>query len=189
LEALRAFSVPEPLGWRRGPAAANDKGAVLVLENAATWDSFSRWNALSGHYAAVVYGMGHRFLDGIPFLKELEGEIGRIQHIDYFGDLDPEGIRIPASAAGRCSSLDLPVPQPLVWAYRLLLENGRPVPLESLRETGDWTDWLGPDLAPQARELFQTRHRLAQEWVGHEVLARLDEMRPDRQASQLDHKK
>jgi len=58
-----------------------------------------------------------------------------------------------------------------------------------LAGAGDWSDWLGPDLAPQARVLFQTRHRLAQEWVGHEILARLDKLHPDLQASQLDRTK
>jgi len=167
LELLRAFFVAEPLGWRRGPAQT---GAVLVLENAATWDSFSRWNRQSAQYAAVIYGAGHRFLDGVPYLREIENEVGSIGRIDYFGDIDPEGLRIPFMAGPRCLARNLPKPVPLTWAYRLLLDIGKEAPLDIQRDAGDCTPWLGEELADPVRKLFQSRCRLAQEWIGHEQL-------------------
>lgn len=41
LESLHCFSVPEPMPWIRGK---NCRGSLLIVENAATWDSYRRWN-------------------------------------------------------------------------------------------------------------------------------------------------
>ncbi len=172
LGALRCFRVPEPLGWRRGPGSA---GLVLVLENAATWDSFSRWNLAASAdspdaFAAVVYGAGHRFIDGAGFLPEIARETGPIERLLYFGDLDPEGLRIPTAAAARCQELGLPEPEPLTWAYDLLFKLGKPMPLETATPRTAETAWLGEPLGGQADALFQTGHRIAQEWLGWEAL-------------------
>src|SRR5438309_51326 len=52
-ETLRCIIVSEPLPWTRGP---NPDGPILVIENAATWHSYCRWNAERKHFSAVVYG-------------------------------------------------------------------------------------------------------------------------------------
>ncbi len=168
LELLRAVSVPEPLGWRRGPGPA---GRILAVENAATWDSFSRWNRDAAVWSAVVYGAGHRFIDGIAFLAELASETGPITRIDYFGDIDPEGLRIPQVAGTRCAQLGLPPPQALVPAYRFLLEKGSPGPGPNGSFPEELCLWLGSELAPQVEALFRTGQRIAQEYLGWEVLS------------------
>lgn len=167
LDQLRTFVVPEPLPWRRGPGPA---GTVLVLENVATWHSFSIWNASSARYAAVVYGGGHRFVDGILSLVELTAEIGAIQQIDYFGDLDFEGLRIPQLAATRAEALKLPAPRPFEWAYKILIAVGKPTAAVRAGDPGIFLEWLPISLRPTVHNLFAANQRIAQEWLGHETL-------------------
>jgi hypothetical protein len=83
-----------PLAWKRGPAAASQK-PLIVIENAATWHSYCRWNADRELFSGVVYGDGNRFVDGIRYLKDLFAEIGSARRVLYFGDLDPQGLLIP----------------------------------------------------------------------------------------------
>lgn len=170
LEQLGCMVVPEPLGWIRGPGR---NGKVLILENAATFHSFAAWNQNSGQYSAVIYGGGHRIIDGIGFFTHLTKEIGEITQIFYFGDLDPEGLRIPASANERAHSLGLPPVEPLVIAYGFLLslpESCR-TPLEdTLREIP--FDWL-PPFDAEVQQLFASSRRIAQEWLGTKTLPTL----------------
>src|SRR5437867_2668497 len=67
-ETLRCVIVPEPLSWTRGP---HHDGPALVIENAATWYSYCRWNAERRFFSAVVYGCGNRFADGVRYLADL----------------------------------------------------------------------------------------------------------------------
>lgn len=168
LAALRAYIVPTPLAWREGPGP---QGVILVLENGATWESFASWNLHSKAYSAVIFGAGHRFIDGLASLqKDLPYGVGKIIHIEYFGDLDPEGLRIPHMACGRCSELGLPVPTPLKWAYEQLFEVGTAV--ENLGASLDikCMEWLPHALREKAANLFAGRKRIAQEWLGTEQL-------------------
>jgi len=73
LETLRAYIVPEPLPWLRG---ACPTGPILTLENAATWDTFCRWDKQHPTFSALIYGGGNRFPDGIPHLATLHAELG-----------------------------------------------------------------------------------------------------------------
>lgn len=166
LELVRAFVVPEPLGWRMGPGP---EGRLLAVENAATWDSFSRWNRQAAVWSAVIYGAGHRFIDGIMFLPEIAQ--GPIARIDYFGDIDPEGLRIPQLAGARGAGLGLPQPLPLAPAYRHLLDNGRPATLSPGPLDPEICLWLGDALAPRALSLFRAGQRIAQEHLGWEALS------------------
>ena len=58
-----------PLAWKHGPAAAAQQ-PLIVIENAATWHSYCRWNEERNLFSAVVYGDGNRFVDGIRYLKD-----------------------------------------------------------------------------------------------------------------------
>lgn len=169
LAQLRCFPVAEPLGWKRGPRPA---GPVLVIENASTWDSYCRWNAIHGTFSAVVYGCGNRFVDSVARVDDVFAEIGGQRPVVYFGDLDPQGLRIPQLANRRAGRLDLPSIEAHLWSYARLLELGRgketrivdnePVP------TVDF-EWLGY-LEEPVQRLFNSRSRLAQEHVGWEFL-------------------
>ena len=176
LERLGCFLVAEPLAWKRGPvqAAAHP---VLVLENAATWHSYDRWNQVHGHFAAVVYGGGNRFRDSVTFLSEVFQELGGSRRVLYFGDLDPAGLRIPRVAAERARAAGLPPVEPHLWSYRELwrflpTEPGDANAVADATEAGEEPDlqpadlaWLG-DLSGTVAPLLRSGRRLAQEHVG-----------------------
>lgn len=44
---------------------------TIVIENAATWHSYCRWNAEAQVFSGVVYGDGNRFADGIRCLPDI----------------------------------------------------------------------------------------------------------------------
>lgn len=169
LEQLRCFFVTEPLGWQRGPVS---HGPLLVLENAATWDSFRRWNDAPPKFSAVVYGQGNCFVDRVPFLTEIFRELGGPRPVWYFGDLDASGLRIPARASRAAQRLGLPPVEPCLDAYRALLSQAaRATPAnedDPIRRED--ADWLGP-LAVEAWRILERGRRLAQEWVGWEYMS------------------
>lgn len=173
LDHLRCFVVAEPLGWRRGPHSA---GPVLVLENAATWDSFCRWNDRTGQFSAVVYGGGNRFSDSVGFLAEIFREIGGVRSIRYFGDLDAAGLRIPQRASVRADRAGLPGVVAYHACYRWLLrvaaEKSIPAAADDVVRRHE-CDWLGEN-ADGAWAVLSRGHRLAQEHLNAEVLADCD---------------
>lgn len=167
---LRCEIIGVPLAWKRGPAAASAK-PILVIENAATWHSFCRWNAERSLFSAVVYGDGNRFIDGVRYLADIFAELSGQRRVLYFGDLDPQGLRIPQTASRLARSLGLPSVEPHLWSYRLLLKlasnRGHPCVTEPVESAV--CDWL-EDCAPAARELFARQQRIAQEHLGWETL-------------------
>ena len=170
LAQLRCVIVAEPLAWKRGPAIASDR-PVIVLENAATWHSFDRWNQAAPKFSAVIYGCGNRFADGVGFLAEIFRELGSPCPVHYFGDLDAAGLRIPSRASQRARHLGLPDVQPCLFAYRWLLSRAdRATAVDgdvpSRRED---CGWLGP-LEAEAWAVLSSGKRLAQEHVGWEFL-------------------
>jgi hypothetical protein len=174
LEHLRCFVVAEPLGWRRGPT---NSGPLLVLENAATWDSFCRWNERAHQFSAVVYGGGNRFADSVGFIAEIFREVGGSRPLVYFGDLDVAGLRIPQRASLRAQRLGLPAVAAHLVSYRWLLrkaaERSQPAGTDEVirREECDWLS----DCAEEAWGVLSHGHRLAQEHLGADVLAELEQ--------------
>jgi hypothetical protein len=167
---LRCELVGEPLGWKRGPTEAADR-PLIVIENAATWHSYCRWNAEQKLFSAVVYGCGDRFVDGVAYIADIFAELGGVRPILYFGDLDPRGVSIPQEASTRHLAADLPAISPHLWSYRQLLTSGIGCeqPWEGEQPPSSICDWL-QDLAEPACQLFAANHRLAQEHVGWEFL-------------------
>ena len=178
-EMLRCFIVSEPLPWLAG---TDPSGPIMVIENAATWHSYCRWNDERMIFSAVVYGCGNRFLDGVRSLKDVFAALGGPRRVFYFGDLDPQGLLIPQVASGRAQAASLPPIEPHLWSYRQLLALGsqRGQPWEGEVPSAERCDWLG-DCAEPVRQLFASSHRLAQEHVGWEFLKnsiwRLEEVR------------
>ncbi|GDY23585.1 hypothetical protein LBMAG56_49320 [Verrucomicrobiota bacterium] len=170
--------VAEPLGWKRGPTAANT-GPVIVLENAATWHSYDRWNQASPQFSGVIYGGGNRFVEAVGFLNEIFRELGGPRRVLYFGDLDSAGLRIPRRASERALRLSLPQIEPHVWSYQALLRfNAADAVVE---EDDDVSDadlaWIG-DLAESIRPLLASGRRLPQEHIGWEYLRRVSGLFP-----------
>ena len=167
---LRCEIVGEPLPWKRGPAEAAQQ-PIIILENAATWHSYCRWNTEKQHFSAVIYGCGNRVLDGVRYLGNIFTELGGLRRTFYFGDLDPPGLCIPQAASKRAQAAGWPAIEPHLWSYRQLLTlgAGRGHPCEGEPPSATLCDWLG-ELAAPVRTLFDSRQRLPQEHVGWEFL-------------------
>lgn len=167
---LRCEVIGAPLAWKRGPLAAA-RQPVIVIENAATWHSYARWNSERSLFSAVVYGGGNSFVDGVRYFADLCEELGGARPVLYFGDLDPAGLLIPHRANAAARAAGLPAIEPHLWSYRRLLELGasRDQTLAGEAPADARCDWLG-ELAEPARELFARKQRLAQELVGWEFL-------------------
>ena len=170
LDLLRCFIVFLPFGWRRGP---NPSGPVLVLENAATWDSYSRWNAIVNRYSAVVFGNGYQFSDSTGSLVTIFDELGGARQVTYFGDVDPTGVWIPQQASRWMEEKGFPPIQADIDSYTWLFHLGAGKATagkeasEEIR-TLDYS-WLGSH-AEAAAKLFSANLRLAQELVTWDFL-------------------
>jgi len=170
LEHLRCFTVPLPFGWKRGP---NPSGPILVVENAATWDSYFRWNLIVKRYSAVVFGNGYQFSDSTSSLLSIFDELGTVPPVLYFGDLDPTGVWIPQQASkwmqehGQAPIIaDLPS-----YAWLLQLGADKTTPRKDGSEDNQLVDlsWLEPH-AEFVAAIFAKNHRLAQERVTWDFL-------------------
>ncbi len=176
LKSLRCYPAVEPLGWERGPSPNQP---VIVLENAATWHSYCRWNHDRSLFSAVVYGGGNRFMESVTSLEILFRELGGPRPVHYFGDLDPQGLRIPRVASERATARGLCRIQPHMWSYRQLLRLGlsSPVSAPAAVEEGNVEPPLSQDLAwlqelrPEVEPLLTQGLRLPQERVGWEFLS------------------
>jgi len=171
---LRCEVIGVPLGWKRGPSTAAAQ-PILVIENAATWHSYSCWNVERGLFSAVVYGDGNRFVEGIRHLQDIFQELGGLRRVFYFGDLDAAGLQIPQRASAKAAVHTLPRVEPHLPSYRWLLELGRgkgvvwEAGVEARRED---CEWLG-ELSGEAWEILAAGQRLAQEHVSLEFLQSL----------------
>jgi len=168
---LKCEIIGEPLGWKRGAVEAASK-PIIVIENAATWHSYCRWNTERKLFGAVVYGCGNRFVDGIRYIGDIFDELGGSRStVLYFGDLDGRGLEIPQEATLYARSVGLPAIEPHLWSYRQLLTlgQGQEQSVDGETPSAILCDWLG-ELAEPVRRLFAANQRLPQEHVGWEYL-------------------
>lgn len=171
---FRCEVIGVPLAWKRGPLHRADQ-PIIVLENAATWHSYCRWNAMCGFFSAVVYGDGNRFMDGVRYLKDIFQEIGGERRVFYFGDIDPQGLAIPQDASRSACDLGLPAVEPHLWSYRQLLRIGHVQDYEAELNSRPVWNWLGDCSAP-VHQLFTQGKRIAQEHLGWEFLREIGEI-------------
>lgn len=144
---------------------------VLVVENHHTFVSLSRMLPAGGSIGAVVYGAGAHFKASVTFLADLPTPLRRVL---YFGDLDIDGLDIPVHANAVAEAEGLPAIDAATPLYRLLLDHGQPKPVEnppSAYRVRKLTAWLTEDVRPEIAALLHDGQRLAQEWVGTELLA------------------
>jgi hypothetical protein len=167
---LHCESIGVPLAWKRGPSSALAQ-PLIVIENAATWHSYCRWNVEQKLFSGVVYGDGNRFVDGIRYLPDIFSELNGPRRVLYFGDLDPQGLRIPQEASNRLLAAGLPSVEPHLWSYRhlLALGDGHGQPCEDELVSSTLCDWL-VDCAQPVLQLFASGKRLAQEHIGWDFL-------------------
>lgn len=172
LDLLGAVRTSPPFVFTRtgpGPVA-------LVAENSATYRTLaSLAPGSAGLIGLVAFGGGNGFTRSVEFFAELAEPGGpgtAITDVRYFGDLDADGLRIPAAASRLAVDLGLPPVIPAPGLYRRLLsaghlETAEPLPAEA---AATLASWLPAELRDGAATLLTRGARLAQEAVGRDLL-------------------
>lgn len=163
-ELLRCRRYPPPLVATKVGTGTT----ALVVENSdAYWMTLHAAEADAGNIGVVAWGSGTSILQSISALAELPGAVGKIQ---YWGDLDPEGISIPARASTLAVSAGLPVVEPAVGLWSAMAAC-RP----QTRTAVDWSAssaaWLGPELWAATESVRVSGGRVAQEQVSPALVA------------------
>lgn len=173
LDLLRTFRSHPPLpAVRVGPG-----GVLLVVENSDTFTTLLECVRREPFGIGwVAWGAGGAFEASVRTVPELRPAVAEVR---YFGDLDFDGLRIPASAA-RISDLEqLPPVRPALRLYRQLLDSGaeqaagRSVEADAAADLTRWLagrDGAGTDIADRVAALLTTGRRLPQEAVGVRAL-------------------
>jgi hypothetical protein len=166
-ELLCCAPVPPPFVWSRvGPGAT-----LLVISGHETFASVRRAlvEAPSTHIGVVAHGAGPYFSSSVLFARTLDRTVDRIL---YYGDLDSADLGTARRADHRAVAAELPPVQPAAALFDLLLAHGTPSPTTPLpiEQARALAAWLPERLRPAATRLLVGGHRLAQEWVGYELL-------------------
>ena len=157
--------------------SAGDGDVLLVIENSDTFDSIlTVLRGRDGHRVGLVgWGAGTGFeasVLSIPLIGRLVSEIR------YFGDLDENGLRIPANASTIAQSEGLAPVVPASGLYHALLQ--RDVRQQGQRrllpEAADkLVSWLDPTQRTAVATLLTEGARMAQEAVGLSYLTSRDD--------------
>jgi hypothetical protein len=166
-DLLRTFRARPPLPSR----LLGDGPVLLVVENSDTFDTLARVLADDpGPVGRIAWGAGAAFEASVMSVADLPG----ITAVVYFGDLDADGLRIPASAAALAAAEGLPAVRPATGLYRLLLTAGRPQhgqPPVAADRAAELAGWLDAEQQPAVVELLRAAARLPQETLTARLLA------------------
>jgi len=167
-EALNCY-VPDFVPVHR--AGDSHARRVLIVENEAAFDSFSRWNRLNATWHTVVFGRGIEVWKVTPFLLE---SWPQDTALEYFGDFDQAGVCIAYRLAQDLQKHGRQL-LPLRAGYRFLAQ--QPLRHDTKGLAPDWATavpWLD-DAATiaAANDAFATNCRVAQEAFGWTHLSKL----------------
>lgn len=160
---------------------SGDGDVLLVVENSDTFDSLLTVLRDRGDHRVglVGWGAGTGFEASVLSIARVDRAITEVR---YFGDLDENGLRVPANAAALAARTGLPPVRPAAGLYGVMFRRGVPQPGQrklSSEAAADLASWLGPDHHAQAVQLLVTGERLAQEAVGLSYLSRHDDWLED----------
>ncbi|MCX4884663.1 Wadjet anti-phage system protein JetD domain-containing protein [Streptomyces sp. NBC_00847] len=157
LDQLATYREPPPLAYRR----LGDGDTVLVVENSDTYATLrDLLTPDPGHVGYIAFGAGRAFEASVENLAELAG----IHRIVYYGDLDAEGIAIPARASINGLQHGLPPIEPATGLYRLLLSHEATAgDIIADDRAQSLVAWLPEELQQSAHTLLAQGQRLAQE--------------------------
>ncbi len=169
-ELLRCIVVHPPLVHARVSAT----GVVLVIENHNTYASALRALREDDRGVGVIaHGAGKAFCASVTFLAEFDPPATAVW---YFGDLDGEGLAIPAKADHVARDAGLPAVRPAAPLYQRLLEldrRRRAKKAHPPEAAAALVIWLPAALEPAAAALLVAGQRLPQEAVTFEELYQL----------------
>lgn len=142
----------------------------LIVENHHTYDSFSKWNAETLHYAGIGYGAGEAFstveTDHIDVIIKPTGA----SEIHYFGDIDPKGISIPTRVSKARVAKNRKAIVPAIELYQWLLENGIERTFLKKQQPIFAKGWLPVSVENSMIQLFAEKKWFPQEALGYEEL-------------------
>lgn len=165
-ELLRCTPSTTPFAYER----VGDGDRLLVVENQATFATLRNLlRAEDGHgYAAVVFGSGRSAATTIGYLTELPFPVAGI---DYFGDLDVDGLEAAAAclSAARALGVDARMHRRL---WQLLLEQPPTVAVNAPSDArvGRAVAVMPAGLRGRAAAVLADGQRIAQERCGYERL-------------------
>lgn len=168
LALLRCERTLTPFIWE----ATGPGPRLLVVENQATFRSVVNTlrRAAPGHaYGGVVWGQGRMAAGRIAYATELPV---LIHWIDYFGDLDVEGLEI-ADETCRAAALAGFIAGPQIPLWTRLL-SARPIPARTRTDSSRAARairWLPEPFRARALDVLGAGKRIPQERVGFELLA------------------
>lgn len=168
LEMLRCRDVAASLPCV--PAPRLSSSTWLIVENEATFDSFTRLNRVLSLHAGIVLGSGRNVLRAMHFLETL---LTSSVHRDflYFGDIDKHGIAIPVLLDRHLYERTGHHVVAAAKYYEWLLESARIVGSQSAQlESSTTIEWLPVQLREPVQTVLSQGRHLAQEAVGWEFL-------------------
>ena len=157
--------------------SAGDGDVLLVIENSDTFDSIvTVLRGRDDHRVGLVgWGAGTGFEASVLSIPLVGRSVGEIR---YFGDLDENGLRIPANASTIAQSEGLTPVMPASGLYSALFQRG--VRQEghrrlSLEAADKLVSWLDQPQRTAAATLLTEGGRMAQEAVGLSYLTSHDD--------------
>jgi hypothetical protein len=167
LALLRCQRVHPPFVWTR----VGDAPRLLVVENHQTYYSLAQVLAdcPSSGVGVLAYGAGNHIVASITYAVDLPIVV---EDIRYFGDLDHNGLVIPAHASRVAVEAGLPPVQPATGLYADLLRVGHTGRCASLSrdQAEQAAAWLDAEQREAVVDLLGSGRRIAQEWLGHKSL-------------------
>ena len=145
---------------------------LLLVENHHTYWSLLQWNANALKYTSIAYGAGNTIMKSASALVIALQRSGA-SHAEYFGDLDPAGLAIPAALNKGLAKLGNPPVRPAVALYDLLLSNAirRPLSKDKRKVAHDYElEWLPKRMKEQVMHLLADNSWLPQEGVSLNAL-------------------
>ena len=174
---IAAFYVPPPIPWESPDGSSKELNGlpILFIENSNTYYSFARWNNSQQVYAAVAYAKGNQISASIA---QLDWIIDRFPDspLQYFGDLDREGIAIFQRMNSTLSKNNMPTISPALPLYWYLINNGRGLDYvhgDRVIDEEQMTQEFGPELSTKIRGLFKSGQRIAQESLRFDLLCKI----------------
>ena len=169
LELLRCEATVTPLVWE--PAGDGDR--LLLVENQATFVSAIRvlQSRTGVRFGAVGWGQGNQAASRIGYVRHLPGPP---TVVEYFGDLDVEGLEMAAAITDTAAAAGGAQVVPCVPLWELLSQRGS---TPSRKPPSDPTvaarlvSWLPSHLQQWAVGLLTEGRRAAQERVGFELIS------------------
>lgn len=167
-DLLRCTRVPTPLTWEPATLAVGKPGAIVCVENHATFRSLlrvlrarsvPRWSAV-----AWVQGRNTAPLESMVTLPF------QVTRVDYLGDLDAPGLQIAVTACAIVNRIGIPAgPAEALWAL-LVEQPPRSGDAVSPQRAHDLTDWLPEGVRERAVALLTEGKAVPQEALRFDLL-------------------